>query len=314
MTNTPVNSSPNARPLLAILLLFTVPFIVGAAIAPYIFNGLQALGEMTDALPKLTDSRFERVASRCVTLTALCILYPVMKMTGLLPQIRSSLRGSRERYRELGISILVGCLSIIILYGIGYHLNAYIISPRFGGLGSLAVKFAEYLVGAVFIGLFEEVFFRGFIFGGLRSRLGFLTSLIISSVFFSGIHFFRPLYPLVIEHASWNTGFAIMPYMFEKFSPERDTVFAITLLVIGLTLATFYEKRGSLYFIAGLHGGWVLAMRTGSYIFKRNPDVLPGMFGQGDLISKGYLALIVVSLFFAAALLEKRRWPTERVL
>jgi len=306
--------SPNARPLLAILLLFTVPFIVGAAIAPYVFNGLQALGDITDALPKLTDSRFERVASRCVTLTALCILYPVMKMTGLLPQIRTSLRGSRERYRELGISILVGCLSIIILYGIGYYLDAYYISPRFKGLGPLAVKFTEYLVGAVFIGLFEEVFFRGFIFGGLRSRLGFITSLLISSIFFSGIHFFRPLYPLVIEHASWNTGFAIMPYMFERFSPDRDTVFAITLLMIGLTLATFYEKRGSLYFIAGLHGGWVLAMRTGGYIFDRNPDVLPKLFGPSDLISKGYLALIVVALFFIAALIEKPKKPTGLVL
>jgi len=304
-----VSPSPNARPLLAILLLFTVPFIVGAAIAPYVFNGLQSLGEMTDTLTKLTDARFERVASRCVMIVALFILYPVIKMTGLLPRIRDSLKGSRGRYRELGMSILIGCVSIMVLYGIGYYLDAYFISPKFKGLGPLALKFTEYLIGAVFIGLFEEVFFRGFIFGGLRSRLRFITALVLSSLLFSGIHFFRPLYPVMIEQASWNTGFAIMPYMFERFDPSRDMVFAVTLFMIGLTLSTYYEKRGSLYFIAGLHGGWVLAMRTGGYIFNRNPDVLPALFGHGDMISKGYIALIVVSLFFVAALLERRRSP-----
>lgn len=301
------STTSNARPLLAICLLFSVPFIVGAALAPHAFNGLRALGDVTDAVPKLTEAPFERVASRCVMIVALFMLYPVLKLTGLLPRIKQSLRGSRDRYRELGTSILVGCVSIIALYGIGYHLDAYILSPAFKGAGPFALKFAEYLVGAIFIGLFEEVFFRGFIFGGLRSRLGFAVALVLSAVMFSGIHFFRPLYPTVIEQASWNTGFAIMPYMFEKFVPERDTVFAITLFIIGLTLATYYEKRGSLYFIAGLHGGWVLAMRTGGYVFDRNNHVLPAWFGQGDLISKGYIALIVVSLFFVAALAERRR-------
>lgn len=295
------------RPILAIVLLFTVPLILGAAIAPYVFNGLRELGEITDAIPKITDGKFERVANRCVMLVTLCILVPILRMTGLASQVKQGLKTSASRFKELRTSLIIGCLSMIVIYGVGTWLGAYYIGTKYHGIGPFILKFLEYLIGTIFIGLFEEVFFRGFIFGALRSRLGFLKALIISSILFSGIHFLRPDYPVDIEHASWNTGFAILPYMFEKFVWPRDLLFAASLFVMGLALATFYEKRGNLYFIAGLHGGWVLAMRTGSYLLDRNDDVMLHLFGRGDLVSKGWLALIVVTSFFIAALVSKKR-------
>ena len=299
------------RPLLAVFLLFALPILIGAAIAPYIFNGLQALSEVTDNLGKLTDAKFERVASRCVMLVAVIILYPVIRMTGLMPQVKAGLKGSPARFRELGWSVALGCASIIVLYGIGYLLGAYSVDLRHTSPGRFLLTFTEYLVGAVFIGLFEEVFFRGFIFGALRSRLGFMIALLLSSAIFSTVHFLRPLYPEPIETANWYTGFAILPYMFERFVWPRDLLFAATLFVMGLTLATFYEKRGSLYLIIGLHGGWVLAMRTGAYLLDRNNSVMPTAFGRGDLISKGYVALLVICAFLASAAWLKKRNPTE---
>lgn len=304
--------SPRARPLLAVALMFTIPILLSALLTPHIFNGLRLLGEHTDALPKLTEARFERVASRCAMIVAALILYPIIKMTGLLPRIREGLRGSRERRRELAGSVAIGCGSIAVLYAIGYALNAYTFEAGATAAGPLVMKFLEYLIGSVIIGFFEEVFFRAFVFDGLRHRLGFVAALVTSSVIFSSIHFFRPLYPTVIEHASWSTGFSILPYMFNRFNPDRDMVFAITLFVIGLTLGTYYHKRGSLYFIAGLHGGWVLAMRMAGHLFDRNWEVYPRLFGASDIISKGWIALVVVSMFLIAALLEKPRPSPSR--
>jgi len=299
------DSNSRARPLLAVFLLLTVPLIVGAALAPYAFNGLRTLGEASDILPKLTTARFEKVASRCVMIITLLMLYPMMKMTGLLPEVRRGLAGSRERYRDLGIGVVTGCTSIIVIYLIGWMQNAYVISPEFTGLVNLAGLFALSILAALIIGFFEETFFRGFIFGAVRIRLGFVTALIFSSVFFSGIHFFRPLYPEIITHASWNTGFAIIPHMFDKFEWPRDVYFALTLFIIGLTLATFYHKRGNLYLVIGLHGGWVLAQQTGSHVFDRQSNILPLFFGHDDLVSKGIMGVIAIMFFLAAAILHK---------
>lgn len=296
-----------SHPLLAVVLFFTVPLIIGAAIAPYVFNWLHGLE--TDAIPKLTGAKFERVANRCVMIVAALMLYPVIKMTGQLPHVKQGLRASASRFRELRSSVIVGCLSMVVLYGAGKILGAYEFGTKYHGAFPFLLTFISFLTGSVFIGIFEEIFFRGIIFGALRSQLGFIRALITSSVLFSAIHFMRPKYPVLIEHADWNTGFAILPYMFEKFAWPQDLLFAATLFVMGLALATFYEKRGSLYYIIGLHGGWVLAMQTGSYLFDRNRDVMVSLFGTSDLISKGWLALAVVTIFWIIALRSKKAAP-----
>ena len=299
------------RPLLAVFLLLILPLLIGTTIAPYVFNGMRALAEHTDLFPKLLNSRFEKVASRCVMVVAALILYPVLRLTGLLPEIRRGLTRSRDGYRDLGWGVAIGCLSIIALYAFGWLVGAYVISPKYHGLADLAGRFAVSILGAVIIGFFEETFFRGFIFGALRVRLGFFTALLFSSLFFSAIHFFRPLYPEMIEHAAWNSGYALIPHLFDKFVWPRDLSFALTLFIIGLTLATFYHKRGNLYLIIGLHGGWVLAMQTGARVFDRQREVLPLWFGHGDLVSKGLLAVAVISVFLIAAILHQPKTANQ---
>ncbi len=61
----------------------------------------------------------------------------------------------------------------------------------------------------------EEIFFRGFLYGGLRARLGPIGAMIISTVFFTALHF-----------------------SLDAFIP---------ILVLGLCLAWLYERTGSLY-------------------------------------------------------------------
>jgi membrane protease YdiL (CAAX protease family) len=248
---------------------------------------------------------------------ALLMLYPMIKMSGLLPEIKRGLEGSRDRYRELGIGIIVGSVSIFLVYLLGWKLNVYHVHPEQYGPFARVGQFTEYFMGAVIVGIFEETFFRGLVFGAIRERLGFMAALILSSIFYSGIHFFSPLYPQRVEHASWNTGFAIIPYMFEKFIWTRDVYFAATLLLIGLTLAILYHKKGNLYLVIGLHGGWVLAQMFGSHMFDRHDALMPALFGHDDTVSKGLMAVFVISLFLLASIIYKPRKdgnPAGRVI
>ncbi|HEX2030551.1 MAG TPA: type II CAAX endopeptidase family protein [Actinomycetota bacterium] len=70
----------------------------------------------------------------------------------------------------------------------------------------------------------EEIFFRGFLFGSLRSRFGFWASAAISGAVFAAVH----ILPL------------LMPLMF----------------VVGIGLALIYERRGSLVASMAAHAAF----------------------------------------------------------
>ena len=72
--------------------------------------------------------------------------------------------------------------------------------------------------------LFEEFFFRGFVFASLRTRLGFAAACVVSSIAFSAIHL--------------------------------DPGSLLPLMGLGVVLAYVYEKTGSLWPAVAIHGLW----------------------------------------------------------
>jgi membrane protease YdiL (CAAX protease family) len=272
-------------------------------LAPPVFNGLRALGEVTDALPKLTDAPFERVTTRVVMLLTALLLVPAVRLSGLVPLIRRGLAWTPAGRDNLINGFFAGLFSMAALFVFAWIIGGLEPSPRASDLGRVAARLVAFLLGAAFIGLFEEVFFRGFIHGALRTRLHVFTAVLLSSVFFSAIHFFRPLAPETIEVARWSSGFALLPHLFDRFVWPRDLLFAGTLFVMGLALSVAYEKQGNLLGIIGLHAGWVFSMQTGGLLFDRNREVYPVLLGHSDFLAKGALAIAVIALFLMHALL-----------
>ena len=97
--------------------------------------------------------------------------------------------------------------------GLGLRLGVQQILTRLDvqGIGFLLTL----LMGAVIAPLAEEIFFRGFMYGGLRARLGVRWAIIVTALFFAALHF------------SWE--------------------FLIPILILGIFLALLYELTGSLY-------------------------------------------------------------------
>jgi membrane protease YdiL (CAAX protease family) len=75
--------------------------------------------------------------------------------------------------------------------------------------------FLTFFSAAILAPVAEEIFFRGFLYGGLRARIGPIGAMMVSTVFFSALHF-----------------------SLDAFVP---------ILVLGLCLAWLYERTGSLY-------------------------------------------------------------------
>jgi hypothetical protein len=104
-------------------------------------------------------------------------------------------------------------LYVAVALALGLRLGVQQILTRLdvAGVGFLLTL----LVGAVIAPLAEEIFFRGFMYGGLRARLGVRWAIIVTALFFAALHF------------SWE--------------------FLIPILILGIFLALLYELTGSLY-------------------------------------------------------------------
>ena len=111
--------------------------------------------------------------------------------------------------------------------------------PLFGqGISGLLVALA---LGAVVAPLAEEVFFRGYLYAGLRARYGKLAGALGSSVLFAIVH----LSPGVL----------------------------VPILVMGIIFALLYERTGSIWPCIALHSAVNGAAFMGAYIVSEYPDL-----------------------------------------
>jgi membrane protease YdiL (CAAX protease family) len=118
----------------------------------------------------------------------------------------------------LSVGLLLASYVVRIVYGLvavalGMRLQQQEVLTRLDtqGIGFLLTLF----VGAVIAPVAEEIFFRGFLYGGLRRRIGILGAMLVSSVFFTALHLSLELF--------------------------------VPIFVLGLFLAWLYEYTGSLY-------------------------------------------------------------------
>ena len=304
---TPVTTPEQpARPIAALLLMTLGPVLLGCIVAPMVFSllaSMQAAGSLPEWLG--SDLKFERVTTRCVMISAVLLLVPAVRLAGLGARIKSDLTPRPSRWTDLGHSVLIGCGSMFAIYVGGWFIGAFHLGHDTNDLVTEMGTILLFLIGAVFVGIFEEAFFRGFLFGALRQRARFWPAALLASVFFSMVHFLRPDAPGTVTDVTWRSGFDLIPHLFARFNLVKDWPSALTLFLMGVTLCLYYDKQGHLFYVIGLHGGWVWAMRLGSHYFDRDRDVLTWLFSRADLISRGPIATIVILVFFVAALRMK---------
>jgi membrane protease YdiL (CAAX protease family) len=114
--------------------------------------------------------------------------------------------------------------------------------PLFGeGIRGLLVAL---FLGGVVAPIAEEVFFRGFLYAGMRDRWGMIWGLVVSSVIFSVVH--------------------VVPGVL------------LPIALIGVVLALAYEMTDSLWLPIALHSALNSLAFIGTYIAQSNPELLGG--------------------------------------
>lgn len=287
-------------PLFSLLLLFLAAPVLAALVSPWIYQTLQSFAADGSVL----DAPFFRVTSRIVLVMVALLLYPAYKLSGIRGKDDCGLPKVDNRRSLVGLGLGLGIGSMLIVYLLGVALGTFAWNTNGKSVSYLISKVFQALAGGLFIGIFEEILFRGFIFGALRKSLGVVAAVILGSLFFSVVHFMRPVNPEVIDR--WYSGFLLFGSLFaragDSFLQEAGTLFCM-----GLVLSVLCHWMKSVYVAIGLHAGWVWVMML-FRLFTNNQKTMVWLYGTSDWVSRAWIGPILSLIVFAAVLLTHKKW------
>lgn len=296
-----------ARPLWALGFLLAAPLLAGTLLAPQAYRGILWLNQHVDLGHHFTAVKFYRVFTRCVMIAALLALYPAVRWSGVRRLDQLGWRRRPGRWAALGAGGALGAVSILAAYTAWTLAGALLWHPRSTSAGRLLAAWLPALAGAGIIGLLEEFFFRGYIFGALRGRLGFWRGALLASAFFAGIHLLRPGAPVDLDPTHWLAGFRLWPHATDRFQPVYVAPTMTTLFLMGVCLCLLYDALGDIYFVAGLHAGWVWGVQVGTFLCDRHPGRWELLFGPSETLFMTWAGAALTLLFVLGALLYRRR-------
>ena len=190
---------------------------------------------------------------RCVMLSAAVGLWPMLRMLGMasrerlglqLPLTQAVLRAAGGWMLAFAAVMLLGCAAWVagdrVWDGFAW---AVVMKPAAVGLG---------------VGVFEELFFRGVIFGALWREWGATRALWASSLIYAVLHFCSA-------------------------PPSRAEMLPalVSLTALGALLAWCYARSGSLFLSVGVHAGAVAALRIMLTVTHGGGGELGWLFGSG---------------------------------
>ena len=237
---------------------------------------------------------FSRYFNRAVLITALVLVYPMVRWAGfdrsLFPKWTPASSGLRH--------CLVGFIaaaSLLLLLGWGLiEGGAYKLKPE---------PFWSSVGGALFaafsVGFIEEFFFRGALLGLFLKSLSRMQALIWCTFIFAIVHFLKPpeTFVLLPESVTWMSGFTMIGQILKSFSNLNFLLAEfLTLFAVGWVLAQARMKTGRLWVSIGLHAGWVFGLKyfsalTFSTRALKHGDLLPWI---GTNLKVGLLPFAVV--------------------
>lgn len=295
-------TADRARPILSLVLLLVVPVIAGALLAPQIYNLLAWLGQHVDLGPHLANPKFKRVLSRCVLVAVVLLFYPAVRLSGITSFRALGWSHDPRCWRTIAGWYAVGALLMAAIYSGCDLAGALYFKPRSPELGRALVEVGTLFVGSLFIGIFEETFFRGYVFGVFRPRLNFWAAAVAASGIFALVHLARPATPEGLDPTHWLAGIRMIPHITDGVEARYLAPSMTVLFLMGLLFCILYMRVGNIYPAIGLHGGWVWAMGIGTYLFDRNGDRLGAWLGPSETIAMTWLGAAVVALCVVAAL------------
>jgi membrane protease YdiL (CAAX protease family) len=154
-----------------------------------------------------------------------------------------------------------------------FRLSRSLALARIGGAAAAGVS----------AGVLEELFFRGILFTGLRTRRYDFRAYLLANLFYAGLHFVKARDAYFVNRLDLGVGFRHLVYTFTPFlDPLSLLPGLVGLLLVGSVLSFALERTGNLFLAIGLHAGWVFGLKTLRVFGDFKRDQLGWLFGSGD--------------------------------
>lgn len=313
-----------------IVLYFIAVFVLGAALAPPLFWGVQVAKKAAETRgwiyyetrekpqkqgdrPKKEDARemetktrgplrwldaeFGKVADRATIFAAIVLLWPLFRSLRIRSVGELGLQRNPHRARDflVGYGVSAGMMTVLAL--ILLKLGIYELKKPTPWSELLAPA-----ISGVSVAFLEEWIFRGAFLGTFRRNWNQWSALAAVSALFAIVHFIQPKSRPEMANVHWGSGFELLPHRFESFSEPGLLIGGfITLFCFGWVCGWATIRTRGLALAIGFHAGMVLGKFGFNRIARRTDDtnLLPWL-GEDlavGLVSVG-LVLIVGGLLW----------------
>jgi len=229
------------------------------------------------------DYEPQRVMGRIAQVCILLGLWPFLKRMGFDNRVALGYGVQRREFvqamaRGWMSGVLILLLLALALFVLGVRVPDL---PADGLLAEILEKAAAALIGGLLIGLLEETFFRGALFGAVRSRNGLRSAVFWSATLYALLHFMKP-HGLPDGVAFDWSGVGIMFIeVFTDVAQWRHLDSMLALFLVGVFLAFVRERTGHIGWCIGLHAGWVFVIQVSRRLSDGN-DASNLAFLAGD--------------------------------
>lgn len=298
------------RPLRALVIYIVAVFIGGALLAPPLYWLVQSF---THTFPRLAAQPFHRYVDRALLAIALVGLWPLVKNLGFKSLREIGLVNPGAESKRLLGGFLLGFVSLAVIAGLAFAFGARELNPKLSGT-DMAHKLLGAAGTAIVVSILEEILFRGALFGALRKVFHWTLALVMSSMVYAIMHFFKSANET--GAVTWLSGLQLLPLMFQNMANVHAMIpgfFNLTLA--GILLGWGYQRTGNLYFSIGLHGGWIFWIKAYAAATGPTRGSNPWWWGSGSMaIVNGWIALpvLVLAVVVFAWKTSKIQHPTRK--
>jgi uncharacterized protein len=215
------------------------------------------------------SSVYRQVITR---VTQLLLLLSIIPFTAYLKIDKAEL-GYASRgvfFKQLGQGFGLGIMVLIPIFIVLYLLNINVIDETQHWTPFLLGRYMLLNLGiALLIGLVEESLFRGIVLVGLKRKFPVAIAILITSLYFAGLHFLSAKADPLIQDVTLLSGFSLLGEAFKNVVDPTHLSAVVALLMVGVFLGVLRTQIDvSLGLCIGCHTSWVWQIKMSKKLFN----------------------------------------------
>jgi membrane protease YdiL (CAAX protease family) len=198
----------------------------------------------------------------------------------------------------------LGFITLMPVFIALFVLNVNVVDEtRIWSVGWVAGNMAISLLLALIISLIEEPLFRGILLAGLGKKMPVAAAILISSVYYAGLHFLSTKTDIPVQELNLFSGFKLLDEAVDNLFSTRILSAFFALVMVGIFLGLLRTRvKSSLGLCIGCHTCWVWQIKMSKQLFNTdfNADYLYLVSSYDGVIGPlvtGWLMLAIAGYF-----------------